>query len=133
MSEFALTMDYAGQEVSEVQYMHDRAKYYNEVPSREEFLRFCESLLENEERCEHVAEKIEEEARTQEAERVEGELTADIEDTKSEADRLQAKLDGLDTLLNQLEGYFEAIKPRNDKELTLLKRIQIELYGESYA
>lgn len=133
MSNFALTMYYGGNEVSEVQYMHDRAKYYNEVPARDEFLRFCESLLEHEDRCERIGEEIEEEARTQEAERVEGELQADIEDTKAEADRLQAKVDGLDTLLNNLEAYFEAINPRNEEELKLLRRIQIELYGEYYA
>jgi len=125
---FALTMDYAGTEVSEVQYRHDRAKYYNEVPGRDEFIAFCESLMEHESRCENVADDMLADYECPNC----GELQADVNEAKEETERLEKKIDGLDSLLNSLEKYFEATEPRNETETQLLRKIQIELYRESY-
>lgn len=129
MSDFALTMDYAGQEVSEVQYRMDRAKYYNEVPSRDEFLQFCESLLEHEDMSDQKAQDMVEKAESAEVLRQE---TA-LEDLEAENEKLAGRLSDARDVLQQCEDYLTQIEPRNERETQLLAKVQIEVFGEKFA
>lgn len=126
MSDFALTMDYAGHEVSEVQYRHDRAKYYNEVPGRDEFLRFCESLLEQEDMSDQKAQDMVEKAESAEVLRQE---TA-LEDLERENEKLEGRLSDARDVLQECEDYLTQIEPRNERETQLLAKVQIEVFGE---
>lgn len=116
---FALTMDYAGQEVSEVQYMHDRAKYYNEVPGRDEFIAFCESLLEHESRCENVADDMLADYECPNCD----EIARERDHKEEERDAEEKRANSLEALAVKFKKYLEKTSPRNEEEKKLLSEI----------
>ena len=116
---FALTMDYAGNEVSEIQYLHDRAKYFNEIPDRAAFIALCESLLEHERQCENVAERMIEESECSYCDDIARER--DLKEEEREAEEKRANF--LETLAVKFKKYLEAIEPRNKHEKELLREI----------
>lgn len=118
---FTLTMDYAGSEISEVQYRLDRAKYYDEVLDRAGFIAFCESLLEHERSCENTAERM-----CEEAERDATPSWAD--EIADERDRLQEKLADALRVLEEVENYLVKTNPRNEAEELLLDRARVLVY-----